>query len=340
MVSVLILGSGGVGSMAAYALDSHDDTTVTTVIRSDYDAVKENGYKIKSVDYGDVKYHPTNIVKTLEDARQYGPFDYVVVSTKNTPDITKVENLIEPVVTEEVSAIVLLQNGIDIGAPVIAKYPKNVVLSGVSMISSTNYGDGVIDHEGHDFLKVGYFENTKLPLEFQEKRAKDFVDLYHNGKNECLYDEDVKYTRWRKLVYNATLNPICTLTNVDVGRLEMFGGVELMVRPAMREVLAIAKSDGVTLDESIMEFMIRSDDGVYYSPSMLVDLRKGNYVELEVINGNPVRIAQKNGVDAPVLTMIYNLLKVIQLRTKEAKGAIEVPKDRPLPGDSFVLQGS
>lgn len=331
MTSVLVLGTGGVGTMGAYALDTCDKTKVTAVVRSDYDYIKENGYKIKSVDYGDVEYHPSNIVKDLEEAKKYGPFEYLVVSTKNIPDISKVEDLIEPVVTEGTTTIVLVQNGLDIGASVIAKYPKNIVLSGVSMISSTNYGKGIIDHEGQDSLKVGYFENPNLPLEVQEKSAKDFVELYHNGKNECIYDEDVKYTRWRKLVYNATLNSLCTLTGVDLGRLELFGGVDLLVRPAMKEVLAIAKSDGVELDESIMEFMIRSDDPVYYSPSMLVDIRKGQYIELEVIVGNAVRIAERNGVAAPFLSIIYDLLKVVQTKTKEARGDIVVPKERPVP---------
>lgn len=333
MTSILVLGSGGVGSLAAYALDYSGKAKVTTVIRSDYEAVKKNGYKIKSVDYGNIEsYKPLNIVRSLEEAKAFGPFDYVVVSTKNTPDIVKVEDLVELVITDKVTKILLLQNGIDIGAPLIAKFPQNIVLSGVSMISSTNYGNGNIDHEGHDVLQVGYFENSNLPVEEQEKAAKFFVELYHNGKNECVYDENVKYTRWRKLVYNATLNPLCTLTNVDVGRLELFGG-DSIVRLAMKEVYAIAKSDGVDLDPKIAEAMIRSDDGVYYSPSMLVDIRKGNYVELEVISGNPVRIAHKNGVEAPILTLIYNLLKVVQMRTKEAKGAIKLPETRPLPGD-------
>ncbi|OVF07415.1 putative 2-dehydropantoate 2-reductase [Clavispora lusitaniae] len=331
MHNILVFGSGGVGSIAAYALDLAEDTSVTTIIRSDYDQVTKNGYKITSVDYGTIEaYKPSNVVKSIDEAKAHGPFDYVVISTKNTPDITKTEELVEPTISEGKTVILLMQNGIGIEESFLTKYPNNIVLSGVSMISSTNY-DGVIDHVGHDFLKVGYFENPNIPIEKQKQAALQFVSLYHNGKNECVYDEDVKYTRWRKLVYNATLNSICTLTNVDVGRLQLFGGVDSLVRSAMKEVLAIAKSDGVELDESIIDFMIHSDDGVYYAPSMLVDLRKGNYIELEVISGNPVKIAQKNGVEAPTLTLIYNLLKVIQMRIKEAKGAISVPEIRPVP---------
>lgn len=330
---ILLLGSGGVGTIAAYALDLHEDTKVTTVIRSDYDTVTKNGFKINSVDYGVIEsYKPEHIVKSLEDAAPYGPFDYVIISTKNQPDIVKLEEVAEPVITPEVTKVVLLQNGIGIENDFFAKYPKNIILSGVSMIGSTNHG-GVIEHEIHDFLKVGYFDNTNLSKDAQKEAALKFVELYHNGKNECIYDEDVKFTRWRKLVYNATLNSICTLLNVDVGRLELFGGTESLVRGAMKEVLAIAKSDGVELDESIIELMIRSDDSVYYSPSMLVDFRKGNYIEAEVIVGNPVKIAEKNGVDAPILTLVYKLLKVVQMKTKEARGAFIVPEVRPVPGE-------
>lgn len=330
MLNVLVIGSGGVGTIAAYALDYSKKANVTAVIRSDYDTVIEKGFKITSVDYGTIEsFKPKNVVKTVEDSVPFGPFDYVVVTTKNTPDVFRVEDLIAPAVTPKITAVLLLQNGIEIGTDVIKKFPENVVLSGVSMISSTNYS-GVIDHEGTDFLKVGYFNNPNLSAEMQKAAAARFVEIYHNGKNECVYDDDVKFTRWRKLVYNATLNSVCTLTGVDAGRLELFGGTDGIVKKAMVEVLAIAKSDGVNLPEDIMEFMLRSDDGVYYSPSMLVDIRKGNYIECEVISGNPVRIAQKNGVDAPILTLVYEMLKVLQMRTKEAKGLISVPNPRPI----------
>lgn len=325
-MNILIIGLGGVGAMAAYALELNDNVAVTAVIRSDYDIVTEKGFRIESVDYGVVEcFRPSKIVKSIEA----GNYDYVVVCTKNIPEVTRVEELIAPAVGAG-TAIVLLQNGINIEKAVLEKFPQNVVLSGVSMISSLNYG-AQISHVGKDVLQVGYFPNGNLSSGVQEQSARTFVELYHNGKNECTYDGNVKFTRWRKLVYNATLNPICALTNVDVGRLDMFGGVESMVRPAMREVLAIARADGIELPEEIMEAMIRSDDGVYYAPSMLVDVRKGNYVEVEVICGNPVRIAQKYGVSVPTLSLIYNLLTVVQQRTMEANGRIEIPKVRPMP---------
>lgn len=327
---VLLIGSGGVGTIVTYGIEYTGKAEVTAVIRSDYDTVKEKGFSINSCDYGRVEgFRPTNITKNTDEALKFGPFDFVVVTTKNLPDIYRVEDLIEPVITEK-TVIVLIQNGIDIGTPIIEKYPNNIVLSGVSLIASTNYS-GVIEHEAVDNVKIGYFSNKNLSPDLQKDACEKFISIYSNDRNEIVYDSDVTFTRWRKLVYNATLNPICTLTRVDTGRLELFGGVDGIVRGAMKEVMSIAKSEGAKLPESIIEFMIRSDDPLYYSPSMLVDLNKGNYIEVEVICGNAVRVAQRNKVDAPILKIIYELLKVVQCKTKETKGMITVPNPRPVP---------
>lgn len=336
MYKILIVGSGGVGVMAAYALDLSPLAEVAVVVRSDYDIVQERGYKIESVDYGKIeKYTPSHVVKTVSEAAKYGPFDYVVVSTKNTPDIFRTEDLVDAVVTPEKTTIVLLQNGIHIGEPFIEKYPGNIVLSGVSMISSTNY-NADITHTSQDSLAIGYFNNENIATQAQKESAMNFIECYHNGKNHCYYDENVNFTRWRKLVYNATLNPICALTGVDVGRLEIFGGNDTLVRTAMKEVYAVAASDGVDLPTEVADIMLASDDGVYYAPSMLVDIIKGNYIEVEVIVGNTVRVAQKNGVEAPMLSLIYHLLQVVQKKTMELKGRIILPEQRP--DHSFKLE--
>jgi ketopantoate reductase len=56
-VRVLIVGSGGVGTLAAYALETGGKATVTSVFRSNYDAVVKNGIKIDSIQHGhDIKH--------------------------------------------------------------------------------------------------------------------------------------------------------------------------------------------------------------------------------------------------------------------------------------------
>lgn len=114
--------------------------------------------------------------------------------------------------------------------------------------------------------------------------------------------------------------------------------MDKIVRPAMKEVIAIAKADGVTLPEGIDEAMIRSDDGEYYPPSMLIDVRKNQYTEYKTILGTALETAQDLGVEAPVLSLLCSLLEVIQYRTMESHGRIVLPEKRPLPSDNYKIE--
>ncbi|VEU23758.1 DEKNAAC104987 [Brettanomyces naardenensis] len=336
--NVLLIGMGAVGTIAAYALDKRGQSKVTCVVRSVYDILTTRGFDIESVDYGNVKgYRPDYVEKSVKEAMaKHGPFDYVLVTMKNIPDIHPIEPLLAECYSPD-TAIVLLQNGIGIERPVFKEFPEAYVISGVTMIGTTLYHD-TVKQVGPDLVTFGPFLNPRLPEDKQVAKCKKFVDMYTNPHNQVSYDWNVKYTRWKKLVYNATVNTTCALTNVDLGRLELFGGVDSVVRPAMREVLAIAKADGVELPESIIEYMIRSDDADYYPPSMLMDVRKGNYTEYRTLIGNVLMIAKEHEIYAPTLTVLSNLLHVVQMRTMEEKGRFELPKQRPLPADNYKIE--
>lgn len=57
---VLIVGTGGIGTMSAYALENGGLAEVTAVMRSNHDAVVKDGIYIDSVQYGQIKaWRPT-----------------------------------------------------------------------------------------------------------------------------------------------------------------------------------------------------------------------------------------------------------------------------------------
>lgn len=331
--NVLLVGSGGVGTVVAYGIDFVGKSNLSIVVRRDFEKVKETGYDIKSVDYGEVKgWKPANIFPSVEAAKHI-EYDFVVVSTKSLPDLVKPEELVEPVITPGKTSVVLMQNGFDLGRPFFTKYPNNVIISGVSHIGSHNH-HGVINQTQQDKTFIGYFESPNLSKDVQEAKTKEFISIYSNDKNNCNYHESAKWMRYKKLVYNATLNTVCALTGVDTGRLDLAGGLEAVSIPAMREVIAVAKEDGCELPDDVINTVIHSDDGDWFQPSMLVDVKKGNPLELEVILGNFLRVARELNVPTPTLDVLYNLLKVVQYRIKEAQGMFNLPEKRPI-GDVF-----
>jgi len=52
--NTLLVGCGGIGTIAALNFEKGGRATVTAVLRSNYKLVKERGFNIKSIDHGEV----------------------------------------------------------------------------------------------------------------------------------------------------------------------------------------------------------------------------------------------------------------------------------------------
>lgn len=325
---VLVIGSGGVGTIAALSLTLNGKTEVTMVVRSAYEQVMKDGYTVKLVTYGSFdNWRPHHVSSTVEKAESdHGPFDFLVLTTKNIPDGSMTcEQIIAPAVSKK-TTIVLVQNGIGIDEPMKAAFPENILLLGILLIGSTLKGT-LVDNIYKDQLILSPFANDGHSHEEVMSRVNLFAELYKNADPEVNYvrvEENSKKSRWEKLVYNAVLNTICALTGLDVNRCQIAGANKDLFMPAMKEVVAIAASEGINLDDEICYKMMHIGDGLFYAPSMLVDLNKKQLCEVEVILGYPLKFAERNGVYAPILSTVYQLLKIKQLHLKEEKGMITI----------------
>ncbi|KAK0917039.1 hypothetical protein LTR02_000369 [Friedmanniomyces endolithicus] len=328
--SVLLVGGGSVGAIAALNLETGKQAAVTIVCRSNFNAVSQNGYNIKSCDHGKVvNWKPTKVLNAVLKASEDSAFDYIVCVTKNVPDVPpSLSDLIRPAVVPGQTVIVLIQNGLNIEKPLIAAYPQNIILSGVSLIGANEPSPGHIDQDFPDTLFIGAFANPNLSPQTQKAAAEDFVSRYSaGGKTHCSLDTRVAWTRWRKLVYNSCLNSICAITDLDTGRIRLADdAVAHLVRPAMLEIVAAAKTAGHELPATVVDDMIEMDPlDMYLPPSMLSDTRKGNFIEFENILGEPLREGERMGVPMPTLRVLYYLCQAVQWRNKELRGLVSIP---------------
>jgi ketopantoate reductase len=121
------------------------------------------------------------------------------------------------------------------------------------------------------------FRNPHIDVAEERQAAKAFIEIYAAaGKTKCHYCEDVPLARWRKLVFNACLNPICAITGLDDARVRLAdGAVEGLVKPLMLEIVATAKTVGHELPAGIIDTMINMDPmDLYLKPSMQCDIQK------------------------------------------------------------------
>ncbi|KAI1144877.1 putative 2-dehydropantoate 2-reductase [Nemania diffusa] len=328
---VLVVGTGGVGTLAAYALEIGGKAEVTAVMRSNYDAVEKNGIDIDSIEHGhDIRgWRPTVIRKTIPDVRkeEIEPFDFILVTTKNVPEIPPtVADIIEPAVTVGKTAIVLSQNGLNIEKPLIARFPTNPIISSISYVGATETSHGKILHDDADAQKIGPFSNPGVSPEVAEEAARRYVAIYNaENKLNVVFDADVKHARWRKLLYNSSYNSVAAVLRTDTARMRMSRHViDDLIRPIMLEIAAAAAAHGVDLPADAPEAVIRADPtDTAFRPSMCQDADKGNFMEIETIVGEPLREGEARGVPMPTLRTVYGLLRGIQLQIMEKRGLWE-----------------
>ena len=150
-IKILLFGTGAVGSFYAGKL-SQAGASVSVVSRSDYDVVKNQGIKIKSI-LGDFHFIPERVLKS--GAEYNDNPDFVIVATKVLPEID-IYNMIKDSVTAE-SSIVLLQNGIDIEKTIAEKFPDNEIISALAFICVSRTEYGMIDHQDYGRIVIGRY---------------------------------------------------------------------------------------------------------------------------------------------------------------------------------------
>ncbi|KAF5717801.1 2-dehydropantoate 2-reductase [Fusarium globosum] len=337
---ILLVGCGGIGCIAALNLEFGGRAEVTAVLRSSYQIVKERGFTINSVDHGQIlSFRPTEILPSIPDASKssISPFDYIICATKNIPVIsTPVADLIRPAVTAGHTTILLLQNGLNIQVPVQEAFPDNVILSGISMCGSSEPKSGIIEHNLHDELRIGPFEDSGNAAE----RAKDLVARFNaGGRCTCHYDDNVTFSRWKKLLYNAVYNPVGALTRLDTGDMQLCPGlVDEVIRPGMKEIQAAAAAYGQELTDEMVEATIVTEPiDAHVSPTMVhmlstfltqkktvLNLPQEQYIEVENLLGEPLRAAQARRVPTPILQNHYSLASSYQWKLHSKKDVSEM----------------
>ncbi|KAM0540856.1 hypothetical protein ACHAPJ_013468 [Fusarium lateritium] len=351
---ILVVGAGGIGTIAAYALEKNDKAEVTAVMRSNYDAAVESGIDIDSPEHGQIKaWRPiasaesldelnifvhtairrlanrVQVVKSVPDVSKsdVAPFDYILVTTKNIPDTKPtVADIIAPAVTPGKTAIVLSQNGINIEKPLIDRFPTNPLISSVVYTGANEIEKAKVYSAEPDIQKIGAFVSPQVPSKVAEEAAKRYVDIYNPTSSlNVIYEPDVAAVRWRKLAYNSSFNPVSSILRMYTTRIRISRNIiEDLILPIIEEIRAVAERSGVALQQDLVESVISQDSpDEYFKPSMCQDHEKGQLMEIENIVGEVFREGEKYGVPMPTLRVVYGMMKGLQLKAKEEKGLWE-----------------
>jgi 2-dehydropantoate 2-reductase len=303
---ILIIGAGAIGSFYGSLL-ARAGQQVSMVVRSDYEVVKANGIDVEST-LGRWNFKPNHVVKTATDYPEQA--DFVILSTKVTDDIDRVE-LIRAAIKPE-TVIVLIQNGIAIEQEIAQAFPDNVLISGLAFVCVTRTKPGYVEHIAYGRLVFGDY-----PQGISDKTT-EISAMFDESGVQSVTTDNIVTARWQKTVWNAPFNPISVLSN-GLDTQSVLSTQESYVRAIMSEVTEIAKAVGHPLRDDIVDLNIDSTRKMpAYKTSMLIDFEHGRSMETEAILGNAVRAGQSAGISTPYLSSLYALMKLREIQLEKA----------------------
>lgn len=301
---ILVIGAGAVGGYYG-AMLARQGARVAIVCRSDAPVVRAAGYHIQSPQ-GDFVFHPEQVL--THPAEYTGHPDYLLLTVKVIDDLDRAE-LIRPAVGPD-TVIVLLENGIEIEAPIAQAFPDNEIISALAFIAVSRIAPGHIRHQAYGYLNLGNYPRGLSP------RAQALAQWFQAVGVACTATEDVVTARWQKCVWNAAFNPISVLAGgASTGQMLAEPAGVAVVRAAMDEVCATAAACGHPLPpQTVSKNLDETRAMPPYLTSMALDYLHGRPMEVEAIVGNTVRAAQRHGVAVPTLETLYGLMKITQAR--------------------------
>jgi 2-dehydropantoate 2-reductase len=126
---------------------------------------------------------------------------------------------------------------------------------------------------------------------------------------------DARGPQWRKVIFNASTNPIGALTGLTHGRVCEDAALRALVSGLVDEGKAVAAAQGIELDadpEQLIDHAARRDVAYDHKASMLQDVEARRSTEIDFLNGGIVRFGEKHGVPTPLNRAIWALVKGLE----------------------------
>lgn len=215
-----------------------------------------------------------------------------------------------------------LEQAIEDSRPYVHK--DTIILSVLNGILSENIiaqklGMGHILYcvaQGMDAVKVGnhltYHSMGKICFgEPAYTNPSVWVDLVRRLFDETGFPyeipSDMQKHMWGKFMLNTGCNQAAAVFAANYGMLQQEGEARQVMIEAMREVLTLAKCEGVDLSEDDLQYwlIVISRLNPEGKTSMLQDVEAGRKTEVELFSGTVIRLGKVHNIPTPVNDFLF-----------------------------------
>lgn len=313
---ITIYGAGAVGGHLAVRLASLPELTLSVVARGAHlAAIRQNGLVLKS---GGQQYRARP--NAVEDPAELPPQDLVFVTLKAHSLPGQARSIAGLLAAD--SKAVFLPNGIpwwmvnpEPGAAPSLVDPESRLREHVGIersLGGTVYSaniveaPGIVRHVSYDHWLFGE------PGGGRSDRVEAIVALLKRAGLNAEVADDLQVEIWKKLVLNASANPLSALTGSLPNEIAADPGMARIALALRREIDAIAQAQGHKLGvEAWLSSLDQTGNAPPVRPSMLQDVLDRRPMEVEAMVGQASMLAHQEGVAVPTLDTILALLRAL-----------------------------
>ncbi len=299
---VCVVGCGAVGSLFAANLAQLEDVEVWAydTSREHVDAINANGLRLTGAAEIVGRLHATT------DAAELPACDFGIIATKAMHT--------EPAIRETAHAfargcVATVQNGLGNEAALAAHVER--VIRGTTFPAGKLLAPGVVQWDVKGDTTLGPYEPQPAPL----AEVRRLADACTRGGMPTDAVEDARGPQWRKVIFNASTNPIGALTGLTHGRVCERPDLRALVSRLVDEGKAVATAQGIVLDadpEELIDHAAKPEVAYDHKASMLQDVEARRTTEVDYLNGGIVRFGREHGVPTPLNEAIWALVKGVE----------------------------
>jgi 2-dehydropantoate 2-reductase len=301
-VRICIVGCGAVGSLFAANLATLDDVEVWAfdLSREHVAAIELTGLRLSGA--GDVRAR----LRATTDAALVPACDFGIVATKAMHAEAAIAATAHAFTDGAVASVM---NGVG-NEETLARHVGRV-------IRGTTFPAGKLLEPGHVQWDVKG-DTTLAPFEPAPARMEEvqqLADACTRGGMPTHAVTDARPAQWRKVIFNASTNPIGALTGLTHGRICERPELRALVSNLVAEGKAVAAAQGITLDadpEDLIDHAAKPEVGYGHKASMLQDIEARRKTEIDYLNGGIGRFGHELGVPTPLNDTITALIKGVE----------------------------
>lgn len=299
---VAVMGAGAVGGYYGGML-ALAGAPVTMIGRPQHvAAMQRDGLVIERADRRDVAR-----VDAATGPEAVAGADVVLLCVKS-PDTRSAAASMRPYLAPD-AVVVTLQNGVENAAWAAAEL-EQLVLAAVVWVGAYMAGPGVVRHTGRGDLDLGVPRACAMRPRASEREA--VAAMFERAGVACPVRADIEAALWSKLTVNCAFNAISALGRSRYGRMARTPLVRALMEDVVRETLAVARADGVHLDDAGMiadTWKVADAMSSQYS-STAQDILRGKPTEIDMLNGFVADRAEALGMAAPISRTLHALVKL------------------------------